>query len=66
MSDPDLSPEQQKEVDKLLKRYKKLKKLQKSNFFTIQKLSGKRTKIDEVLDADQTMEGMEVCTGFVL
>tara|TARA_B100001113_G_C20753368_1_gene467574 strand:+ start:422 stop:580 length:159 start_codon:yes stop_codon:yes gene_type:complete len=52
MSDPDLSPEQQKEVDKLLKRYKKLKKLQKSNFFTIQKLSGKRTKIDEVLDAD--------------
>ena len=46
----ELSEEQKDEVGRILKKYKKLKKYQKSNLFTIQKLSGKRTAIDNLLD----------------
>jgi hypothetical protein len=46
----ELSGEQKSEVDKILKKYKKIKKYQKSNLFAIQKLSGKRTVIDKLLE----------------
>ena len=46
----ELSGGQKSEVDKILKKYKKLKKYQKSNLFAIQKLSGKRTVIDKLLE----------------
>jgi hypothetical protein len=39
-----------REVDKLIKEYKKLKKYQKSSIFEIQKLSGKETKIDKLIN----------------
>jgi hypothetical protein len=39
-----------KEVDNLIKEYKKLKKYQKSSIFEIEKLSGKETKIDKLLN----------------
>ena len=38
-----------KEVDKLIKTYKKLKKYQKSSIFEIEKLSGQETKIDKLI-----------------
>ena len=38
-----------KEVDKLIKEYKKLKKYQKSSIFEIEKLSGQDTKIDKLI-----------------
>jgi hypothetical protein len=37
-------------VTKLTKEYKKLKKYQKSSFFEIEKLSGKETKIDKLVN----------------
>ena len=37
-----------REVDKLIKQYKKLKKYTKSNLFQIQKLSGQETIIDKL------------------
>ena len=46
----ELSGGQKSEVSKILKKYKKLKKYQKSNLFAIQKLSGKTTIIDKLLD----------------
>jgi len=39
-----------KEIDKLIKVYKKLKKYQKSSIFEIEKLSGQETKIDKLLN----------------
>ncbi len=39
-----------KEVDKLIKEYKKLKKYQKSSIFEIEKLSGQETKIDRLIN----------------
>jgi hypothetical protein len=38
------------EISKIIKEYKKLKKYQKSNIFEVSKLSGKKTKIDRLLD----------------
>tara|TARA_Y100001968_G_C18981394_1_gene536988 strand:+ start:361 stop:522 length:162 start_codon:yes stop_codon:yes gene_type:complete len=46
----ELSEGQKDEVSRILKKYKKLKKYQKSNLFTIQKLSGKSTVIDKLLE----------------
>lgn len=37
-------------MDAIKKEYKRLKKYSKSNLFTIQKLSGKKTIIDELID----------------
>jgi len=39
-----------KEVDKLIKEYKKLKKYQKSSIFEIERLSGKETRIDKLVN----------------
>jgi len=39
-----------KEVNKLIKEYKKLKKYQKSSIFEIEKLSGHETKIDKLIN----------------
>ncbi len=39
-----------REVDKIIKEYKKLKKYQKSSIFEIEKLSGKETKIDKLIN----------------
>jgi DNA mismatch repair ATPase MutS len=39
-----------REVDKLIKEYKKLKKYQKSSIFEIEKLSGQETKIDKLIN----------------
>lgn len=39
-----------KEIDKLIKTYKKLKKYQKSSIFEIEKLYGQETKIDKLLN----------------
>ena len=55
----DITPQKDKElklyirndeVDKLIKQYKKLKKYQKSSIFEIEKLSGKETKIDKLIN----------------
>lgn len=40
----------QEDINRLLKQYKKLKKYQKSSLYQIEKLSGKKTKIDELID----------------
>jgi hypothetical protein len=39
-----------KEVNKLIKEYKKLKKYQRSSIFEIEKLSGQETKIDKLIN----------------
>jgi len=39
-----------KAVNELIKEYKKLKKYQKSSIFEIEKLSGRITKIDKLLN----------------
>jgi len=39
-----------REVNKLIKEYKKLKKYQKSSIFEIEKLFDKETKIDKLLN----------------
>jgi hypothetical protein len=39
-----------REVNKLIKEYKKLKKYQKSSIFEIEKLSGIDTKIDRLIN----------------
>jgi hypothetical protein len=39
-----------REVNKLIKEYKKLKKYQKSSIFEIEKLSGHDTKIDKLIN----------------
>jgi len=38
------------EVQKIIKEYKKLKKYQKSSLFEIEKLSGKETQIDRLIN----------------
>ena len=38
-----------KEVQKIIKEYKKLKKYQKSSLFEVQKLSGQETSIDKLV-----------------
>ena len=37
----------QDDIDKLIKEYKKVKKVQKSNMHEIAKLSGKKTSVDK-------------------
>ena len=39
-----------REVNKLIKEYKKLKKYQKSSIFEIEKLCGQETKIDKLIN----------------
>lgn len=39
-----------KEVNRLIKEYKKIKKYQKSSIFEIEKLSGQETKIDKLIN----------------
>ena len=39
-----------REVNKLIKEYKKLKKYQKSSIFEIEKLSGQETRIDKLIN----------------
>ena len=39
-----------REVNKLIKEYKKLKKYQKSTIFEIEKLSGQETRIDKLIN----------------
>ena len=39
-----------REVNKLIKEYKKIKKYQKSSIFEIEKLSGQETKIDKLIN----------------
>ena len=47
----DVEVEMPKEdIDRLLKEYKKLKKYQKSSMCAIEKLSGKKTKVDKLID----------------
>ena len=47
----DVEVEMPKEdIDRLLKDYKKLKKYQKSSMCEIEKLSGKKTKVDKLVD----------------
>jgi predicted methyltransferase len=38
------------EMKKVVKKYKKLKKYTKSNLFQIQKLSGQKTIVDELIE----------------
>jgi len=38
------------EINKIIKDYKKLKKYQKSSMFEIAKLSGRKTKVDNLID----------------
>ena len=38
------------EIQKLIKEYKKLKKYQKSSMCEIEKLSGKKTKVEKLVD----------------
>ena len=39
-----------REVEKLIKQYKKIKKYQKSSLFQVAKLSGKKTSVDKLID----------------
>ena len=38
------------EIDKLIEEYKRIKKVQKSNMNEIQKLSGKKTEVERLID----------------
>ena len=38
------------DIDRLLKEYKKLKKYSKSSIYELEKLSGKKTKIEKLVD----------------
>ena len=40
------------ELDKLMKRYKKIKKYQRSNFFALHQIDGEETYIDKLLSDD--------------
>ena len=40
----------QDDIDKLIKEYKKVKKVQKSNMHEISKLSGKKTSVDKLIE----------------
>ena len=39
-----------REVEKLVKEYKKIKKYQKSSIYQVAKLSGKKTSVDKLID----------------
>ena len=39
-----------REINKLIKEYKKLKKYQKSSIFEIEKLSGQQTRVDKLIE----------------
>jgi hypothetical protein len=38
------------DIDRLLKEYKKLKKYSKSSIYELEKLSGKKTKIEKLIE----------------
>ena len=40
----------QDDIDKVIKEYKKVKKVQKANMHEIAKLSGKKTSVDKLLE----------------
>ena len=44
------------DMKKLMKKYKQLKKYQKSNLHTLQKLEGKKTVIDELIEESEDYE----------
>ena len=44
------------DMKKLMKKYKQLKKYQKSNLHTLQKLDGKKTIIDELIEESEDYE----------
>lgn len=44
------------DMKKLIKKYKQLKKYQKSNLHTLQKLDGKKTVIDELIEESEDYE----------
>jgi|TARA_A100001201_G_scaffold22881_3_gene25785 hypothetical protein len=44
------------DMKKLMKKYKQLKKYQKSNLHTLQKLDGKKTVIDELIEESEDYE----------
>ena len=44
------------DMSRVIKKYKKLKKYQKSTLHTIQKLSGKKTVIDELTEESENFE----------
>jgi len=44
------------DMSRLIKKYKKLKKYQKSTLHTIQKLGGKKTIIDELTEESENFE----------
>ena len=44
------------DMKKLIKKYKQLKKYQKSNLHTLQKLDGKKTIIDELIEESEDYE----------
>jgi len=44
------------DMKKLIKKYKQLKKYQKSNLHTLQKLDGKKTVIDELIEESKDYE----------
>ena len=44
------------DMKKLIKKYKQLKKYQKSNLHTLQKLGGKKTVIDELIEESKDYE----------
>ena len=39
-----------KEVQKIIREYKKIKKYQKSSMFELEKLSGQQTQVDKLVD----------------
>jgi len=44
------------DLTRLVKKYKKLKKYQKSNLHTIEKLSGKNTIIDRLIEESENFD----------
>ena len=44
------------DMKRLIKKYKQLKKYQKSNLHTLQKLDGKKTVIDELIEESEDYE----------
>jgi hypothetical protein len=44
------------DMKRLMKKYKQLKKYQKSNLHTLQKLDGKKTVIDELIEESEDYE----------
>ena len=44
------------DMKRLMKKYKQLKKYQKSNLHTLQKLDGKKTVIDDLIEESEDYE----------